>query len=639
MFSISISEIGVFELSCILLLLSATLYSLVNIRRRLKLASKWRLYGLVIFHLTAVIVILGLLLEPTYLTNKREVVSLITNSNFGDLAKASRPSYLLLDQTNDDETFNILVAQYQQQTIDTAEQIILRHPVISKIRIIGDGLTENEWQNFPDIEIVYQPPTVKLGVIQPNWNTQINLGDFLIFTGQLQSAIDGIHTIQLVDPAGGIVDSVNVRSGETLNLETIPKLEGLHQYKLIITSSDPQSKVVENIPIEVTSMSKAKILVLQSSPSFETKQLQNWAGDHGIQLLVRTRISQQKYITRSTNLSDAKTKIGIYKSWGNDLFGDFDLIVIDGRELLSLSDKESNELLKHIKNGLGVLVIADHNLLGSTKDSWPNILNGFKVTTLTKETETSVSLVDDNLNSSPLEDEYVSISAHSISFPLIDKASFKSLIETPSGNSIVAVRNKQSGRIAISLLKETHHLITSAQVNSYSQLWQHLIRKISRESQLTEIELKTNQPIYTQNQRVGICYREPSKQKNLPSVLVATHHSENNLSQEIRLQADLAIQNQYCGYFWPRLPGWYDISTKNTKLDDSSLVKPFYVTTQNSWLANRQRHKIRATLSKQAAFQPSKIPIFYVQPISEWIFWWLFLISATLIWVERKLSG
>ncbi len=635
------TELGVIEWISIVLIVAALIISVIAIFKRLPAQSTWYRGSLIFLNLVAFLAILALILQPQYKTDKNFVISLFTDANIDntnrDFVSAKNHFYLVTNQLNE---ANIRQSEpsylYQDKTLQTPEQLLLKYPSLNELKIIGDGLTDWQWRNFPEIKIDYQVPTLIEGIVNPNWKSNISLGESLVFNGRLQSVSANIYRARLLNPAGEIVAEKNLLAGEIFELTAKPKLTGQHLYTLEILDHQQIPVSQQILSVNVSANGPARILVVQSSPSFETKQLQNWAAENGAQLLLRTRISQGIDSSRSTNIAKPQMKKIKLLGLSQTLFDQFDLVIIDGRRLLMMSKREKTELRLSIKNGLGLLVLADQNLLATTKKEIPELLNGFQLMALNRPTEIIPYIVSEELSRTALSDNFIPLVAQSISSSE-KTGSLQSLVQSSQGHILVAQKNTSLGKVAISLLQQTYRLVTSGQQVYYSQLWQHLIKQIARKDQQSMIYINSNQPFSFEKQRLEICYRRSSSEAQPVTSLQLASRSGVADSQSLLLQTDPLLKDRSCGYFWSKTSGWYTISSelpvdnprKFTDLD-------FYVVSKTSWLAHQQHHKIQATKAKQADFTRKTIQAAHWQKTDEWIFWWMLVISASLLWAERK---
>ncbi len=625
---------GLVEIISIVMIVIALIFSISAVYRRLTNMPNWHRYRLIVLNLIAFLAFLGLIIQPQYQTNQNLTVTLY--SDFSKKFVNDENSFFLsaeLFKTTDGERIDPMLRN-QDKVIQSANQILLKVPSMSQLKIIGDGLTESQWQNLPNIKIDYQVPALTEGILQPQWNSSIGLGDELVFSGRLQSSSQKIYQAKLLDPAGQIVAETELLAGQLFYLSAQPKLIGNHQYKLRLTDHKNRILSEQIIPVSVIIGDSAKILVLQSSPSFETKQLQNWAAENGSQFLLRSRISKNHFSARSTNITKDQRQINSQMGLSRQLFDQFDLLIVDGRELLSMTAKQQNELQLSIKNGLGVLILADQELMSISKDNMPPLLIGFEIKAISQPTEIIPYIVSEDSKRKILSDNFIPLAGQSIGLATRN-STLQSLVQASQGHFIVAQTNRDLGKVAVSLLRETHRLVTSGQKMHYGRLWQHLIKRIARRNTNTKIRVNSGNHLSYDGDQVEICYlRSQSTQPPVNSLQVINHSYED--SQTVLLKNDRVLNNQHCGYFWPQYSGWYKIfSTGPSEL----ITSQFYISQKHAWPAYQQQNKIMATQTKQADFIQDNIKSKHYKKINEWVFWWMIIISASLIWLERKYSS
>lgn len=628
-----VTEISVVEVISLIAVTVAFVISITALIKRLPKGSSLKLSGLIFTHLVACLALMGLILQPQIQNSQNKKITLHTFLP-DDFNYDKRSFVLHSDQLRSlaSESLN-LKERYKNNIIQTPEQLLLKFPAMDEIRVVGDGLTESQWQKFPNIKVDYHPPTLLEGIIQPHWKSTLNLGETLIFTARLQSSSKEIFQAKLFDPAGDVISESNLLAGELFQLSAQPKLTGQHQYQLKIINNQGQKIAEEVISVAVINEQTAKIMVLQSSPSFETKQLQNWAAENTSQFLLRSRISKDIYQSRSTNMSQQQQKKNKALGLSKELFNQFELLIVDSRELFMLTAAESEALRLSIDEGLGVLILADQNLLSLKNNELPALLNNFSLTALNQPTETIPFLLINDQNPTPLAENFIPLSGQSINNRHYNQVSvFQSLVQTSQGHSIAAQIKQNRGQVAVSFLQETHRLVTTGQKVQYSRLWHHLIKAIARKNLATQYEVSSVNDLPFEKQLVEVCYLNPHTDKKPPGHLQVTVPAVKD-PQRLLMQTDKLVRSRYCGYFWPKQAGWYTVSNPNQIEDDA---KHFFVSGKLNWLAYQQKLKINATKAKQASFTKNGDDLHHYQKIDQWFFWWLFIISAGLIWLERK---
>ena len=264
--------------------------------------------------------------------------------------------------------------------IDVPSQILSYRDTIDNLFVLGDGLNSSQWQNlqlvmgetFSNISVRFSASKPRLGLFDMSWPKELAVGQVMQIEGQLQStdeplAENVIYQLSLLDPAGEITQSIKVKPFENFALNIPAKSTGQWIYRLQVSkNSDAKILADEPIAFSVTAPEQLKILIKQSSPSFETRQLKNWAAKFGSKISVLTQISQDKDIRQNINIRATELEQITAPFIGRTL-DNFDWLVIDGRALLALKKQSKNALQAAVNRGLGVYIIADNELVSA----WP----------------------------------------------------------------------------------------------------------------------------------------------------------------------------------------------------------------------------------------------------------------------------
>jgi len=643
MSSLTFSDISILDYSSIILLSFALFFSLRGVQIRLASATKKYRASLILLNCLAFIALLGLILKPHLKTEIPVEIILHTTTadqSYNEIELDNNNLNYFLSEINEasfDTIFKFEDKKKKSLTnihhLKTPDQILIKHPNLSKLTLLGDGLSQSQWNRFPNLKINYTPPEKIKGIINPRWEENIYLGGKVSFTGQLQTNSSDIYHIKIADPAGEIVTQKKLLNGEYFELTIKPKITGTHQYKVLLADSKDQLIEQNSINLQVKIADSAKILVIQSAPSFETKQLQNWAAENGSQFSIRTRISKEKYITRSSNIPLNHLDLINHKSLSFDLFQYFDLVIINGRELASLNDTDLELLMRSIEKGLGIIILVDHDLISVNEEQQPKILEDFRITRLTQETKIIPYFVSNDQTTNAITDQFISLSAASVSTNNINTS--KLLIKSSNGVPIAISQTKKLGRVTVSLLNSTHQLVTSGYQADYTLLWQHLIKNTARKNQEPKILFENNADLLLENSLTQLCYIKSNSAENLiPHLNLSIVNEKATSQQELFINQNALVNDRACGSFWAKSTGWYQV----LKLDTKEVLEEFYTLPKNSWLAHQQYRKVSATLAKQAQQinNTENLDEKYTRPINQWVFWWLFFISASLIWLERK---
>jgi len=96
-----------------------------------------------------------------------------------------------------------------------------------------------------------------------------------------------------------------------------------------------------------------------------------------------------------------------------------------------------------------------------------------------------------------------------------------------------------------------------------------------------------------------------------------------------------------CAEFWPDQAGWYRVRLYNGDTDELQDESYFYVFADHQWRAHRRYERQQATLmraSQNAADEAEMNRTVGVDVPPLWP-WLIFMLSAGLLWLERRLHG
>ncbi len=620
----------------------ALVYSLLALNRRTKHKAIW--YRLIFISLNIMlgISLLGLLLRPSIRVNTPQTVTLYTEGVTLP-TQLSQNSYLLLNKVH--LISNDFIIRNQQQIIFDIDQLFEKEPNLNELTVVGDGVVPEEITKFANLKINYQPPLEVLGLVDINWNQSIELGERLIVSGSLQANNQQVYNLQLLDPAQQVVHEAGLINGNSFELGDVAKIVGKHLYSLKLTNSQGDIISEQRLAVSITKSSAVRVLVLQSSPSFETKQLQNWASEQGAEFLIRTRISKQKFITRSTNLAKELLDTINKNRIRPDRYNQFDLLIIDSRELSLLTSRQLQDLEQAVRQGLGLLILADGSPNQSkglnlqkeaahlkTKQLPRSFSFDFEYRTLATDIRTDLIRADRLSSQDKLAESVLLTSQPLFSLKQPNQA-YSPLVVNPQGHVVVASKSVGMGQVAVSIIKQSFQLRTSDQLQSYAKLWSYLIHRTARSSLNSNLSQFPIQQLARINQAQIICYQASSDDNLLANaqsepLLAQVVTSKNNTLTIPLLPSPLRL-NHYCGKFWPHDAGWHQIKL-------AGLVKSVFVHSQTDWQAHQQHTSIKST-QLRAQQQTTKSSVAeHWQPLSDWWFWSIIVFSAGLIWIERK---
>lgn len=611
---------------------------------------KVRLLVVIGLNIAAWLLLVAILSPVTLRDNEPPAVVLVTHSevplseaSFNDIASDAsvwftQRAWLSLSQT---QWFNRL-PMFRPKVVREPEDMIWAEPTLQHLVVIGDGMTMQQWQRFkqrkgsndPAISVTLKKGSAVTGLVSMRWQRQLNRGQWQRVSGVLQVAPaeaignlqQTIYHVYLKDPAGQVVAQQAVRDGETFELLVNVKTEGLWQYQLALAkASDDITVVEENLAFEVTRPSLAKLLIRQSAPSFETRHVKNWAVEQGAQVTVETQISKNSYISQHANYpqedrSDEKTaQVDSFDTLST--LDQYDLLIIDARGLMKLSQHQQDNLAVAVKRGLGVLVIGDSTLF--TENNLPGVLNQFRIS------HGSTIESDQSLLSWQFDQAGEPLNVIAADIPA---SSGFSLVKGAEGRVIVPGIHWGLGKVAISLTNQTYQWRTAGQRQLYSRYWQFLFESLARQSLAPYLLPVENDHLNIARQPLPSCF---SVNENLYSRLAdyaLRYEGAEGKPVALIPQVDEVNQNMACGVIYPASSGWQRITLS---ANEETLSHSLYVYNESDWPAWQQQRKHSAGKRMQNAMQAGLTQTYWTE-ISLWPLWWGLLLMCSLLWIERK---
>ena len=611
---------------------------------------KVRLLVVIGLNIAAWLLLVAILSPVKLRDNEPPAVVLVTHSevplseaSFNDIASDAsvwftQRAWLSLSQT---QWFNRL-PMFRPKVVREPEDIIWAEPTLQHLVVIGDGMTMQQWQRFkqrkgsndPAISVTLKKGSAVTGLVSMRWQRQLNRGQWQRVSGVLQVAPaeakgnlqQTLYHVYLKDPAGQVVAQQAVRDGETFELLVNVKTEGLWQYQLALAkASDDITVVEENLAFEVTRPSLAKLLIRQSAPSFETRHVKNWAVEQGAQVTVETQISKNRYISQHANYpqedrSDEKTaQVDSFDTLST--LDQYDLLIIDARGLMKLSQRQQDNLAVAVKRGLGVLVIGDSTLF--TENNLPGVLNQFRIS------HGSTIESDQSLLSWQFDQAGEPLNVIAADIPA---SSGFSLVKGAEGRVIVPGIHWGLGKVAISLTNQTYQWRTAGQRQLYSRYWQFLFESLARQSLAPYLLPVENDHLNIARQPLPRCF---SVNENLYSRLAdyaLRYEGAEGKPVALIPQVDEVNQNMACGVIYPASSGWQRITLS---ANEETLSHSLYVYNESDWPAWQQQRKHNAGKRMQSAMQTGLKQTYWTE-ISLWPLWWGLLLMCSLLWIERK---
>lgn len=608
-----------------LLLLVSLLLSFHSVAQRLYHRAAVRAVAVMALNILAYGIVLLLVLEPRFSRQLEQTVTLVTEgADVTTISTASTASLYVAP--------GIAVSAEERQRLNGANwlldigQVQLRETALSVIDVLGYGLEKDQWLSFSNnIQVNFKPPAIN-GFTSMQWSRSLLEGEALLVSGHYQSADgDAIVQLRLLDPADKPVDEARIMSGQRFSLSTDIRSRGNLEYTL--QAWDSKHQLSEQIvALEARTHIPLNIMIKQSAPSFETRALKDHATATGHRIRLDTDISKGKSISQSANLP-ADTDL----RYSPQILSEQDVLIMDGRALSNLSPTHRQWLSDATDNGLGLLVLADSALLESINDLNTNLLEGFHLEPLPAgETRVRPRLLKRKARQ---WQEPLTVAAIELSGDRVDV-----LVDDGYGRSLVIKRQKGLGHIGISLIGHSHNWLTAGQQALWGDYWTPLLASLARQRDGSYLLPQAEPEFHRVGQRTAVCAFTPLEGSG---ITIRALESQDEQSQfDLSLAADRLNSPRQCAYFWPQVSGWHQVQLFSSELNSIIDEKAFYVFQPEQWLAQQRSQRVLATSARANSKFPVQIKEAkqVYEPLNLLWLWFALIVSASLLWLERKLD-
>jgi hypothetical protein len=462
-----------------------------------------------------------------------------------------------------------------------------------KIKIVvGDGLNSSALDVFGEQSLSYISNPEPTGITNLIFPKIAQAQTKSTITGEFNNLKDSTKLI--LEGPGGKEDSVMIRkTGPGIfNLSFTPKQKGNFAYSISVNGEK------EILPVSVKGEKQMDILIIQMFPTFETGYLKNLlAKNHS--LVLRYQLSKNNFRYEYINHKPVKTE-----RITPDMLNEFDLVIIDSDVLSTLSASERNNLSESTASGLGTLIL--FNELPKSNNVLKSVL---PVSFKPYKNDTAKFLLGKDLTLAAWPIEPIN-----------------------NGEIIPTITNKDRilagyvyqgfGKVGFQIFQQTYKLALEGDSTSYSILWTTILQRNAR----TPVE---NYRIHVKNE-FPVFPGEPlqieitSSSSNLPTLI----HD----GIEIPLTEDATIDDLWRTKVWPDKAGWHELQIKG-----DSTKQSYFVSESGWWKSLATSNSIRNTKALASVKQIKSEASWIYAPFGNWIFFGMFILAATTLWLIPKL--
>ncbi|MDO6446822.1 hypothetical protein Q4493_13665 [Colwellia sp. 1_MG-2023] len=669
------------ELCLIITLLLVTIIVVYRAKQRLFNLSPVKFFLVFIANVVSFIAV-SLLVLPIQIKNLETNQVMLLTTGFEQAKKSNNAlcdqysNIYYLNETTINTALNTAVdlaksCNKNLVAINHLSELSIFEPKLDHLAVYGDGLTKQQWQQLEFLTSEYHSSELLTGFISPQWLKEAVLGESITFSAKLQLAQSqpqsqsqkepkkkitqsALHLVQLIDVNGAVLAEQNVRHHEVFSFRFTPKTMGKHIYRLRLMeksagkTQDNKVLVDEAIPVNITVSSVPRVLIVQSSPNYESKYFKHWLTENSGQLLTITQISKNHVTSESINLpeetaiaiQDATKKAGKLTSLNefitSDVLAYFDLLMIDSKALLTLKNEQHNIIDKVSKNGLGVLVFADEALMTANTAQTLPVLSMFQAKAINNHFNESLEQKQKQVFLHWRNNQSEQKTKHAITANHLNLQDFKAktLVYDQQKQALVITNSNGKGNVALTSVNGSFQLKTNGLVHEYSKFWQFITTSLARNKTPLYWIPESDNKLAFSGQQLTRCWLAER------SLMQSAKMNHVIASKKTPLYIEAEGENKYCSVYFSKVGGWQTLTLtheENTaKVFDKSHV--IYHFTQDDWLAWQQtlKHFASENIAKQNQTNTKRDSETFTD-VNKLIIFFVLLLSSIFLWIERKL--
>jgi len=492
--------------------------------------------------------------------------------------------------------------------------ILRRSPDISQIIVAGWGLEEAELEQAGNRRIVLAPAPLPAGIATIRWTGAVPLGARLEVRGTTTGIAPGA-VVRLTGPGGGI-DSTRTRADSTFALRVGVAAEGRFDYAVSIGPRAGASPA-DTVGAAVIRGVPPSVLILDGSPSFESRYVEDWLRRRGGSLALRTEMSRDRYRTRFLNRPPADLE-----RLSPALLADFDVLVIDAEAFGHLPPADRQTIAKAAgEGGIGIIITTN----GAATTAAP-LLDGLTLASIGSGLRSGRVSWDDRpgrtrVGLAPLR--------------LAGDAATHVLATDSAGEPAAVWRRRGAGAVAVTLVTTPSRWQLGGEAEQFAAYWSLLMGAVARPPAVhwaASQPASVDEPV--QLVRIGA--------DSTTSVII---EGPDGRRDSVFLAQDPIVPTRWEGTYWPVAGGWHRVAADSASFD-------FRVT--GGWTAHDAAARREATLARVGArgSEPGAGPgaardgpserignAPWFRRIPDGLLFALFLASVTVLWSARRAAA
>jgi hypothetical protein len=522
-------------------------------------------------------------------------------------------------------------------------------PEIDTLFVFGDGLEPAELDALRAWRVLFQPPptvpSANAAIHFISWPHALPLGEPFIVQGSVGGLSPGSRrTLKLTSPAGVETETATAaadaagRASFTLPGDAPPAAGRFRWHiRVLPPGQSGVAEETESLGAAVVPPVLPRVLVLETSPHFDTADLRRWFADAGGELDARTQVGRDRYRFAA---ADSKPPPE-FSELDRHLLARYDLVLADASALAALKAPEAEALRTAIRDGgLGLLALLDDtpvdppparalfpwqfaNAAAAAPDEGDHLA---RPAWIGMARPIAAAVPTSALTLTPLPGA-------------------TELIRDGQGRVLAAAQRDGRGNVAVTLLRDTGRWLRANDPAAFEAYWSllfsRLARPISGASGPGRWTLAENAagPVFG-DRPVRLEWSGMASPAATASVVAASGQPADNAV--LALARDPAEPDLWQGTFWPRRAGWYRASVP---VGGGGAPLDFHVDAVGSWPAVAATYRQLATRSfaeASEAVEPASTAVLPVKgnaTLPAVGCFLLFLTGAGFLWGERRFAA
>jgi hypothetical protein len=479
--------------------------------------------------------------------------------------------------------------QISAERVPDLASVLRRFPGVTEIEVRGDGLPMRDWEAAQGVLVKYKSVPIKQGIVELGLPATTAPGERWVVTGRVAQTAP--TTVELLDPGKMLVARVLTDANGHFSLSDTSRVSGRVLYQLRVLNA--QKKILETLTIPVITVTPQtlRILSVSGGANPELKYLKRWAQDAGVNL--------QSSIALGMGMQIQTAPV----SFNERSLRELDLIIIDERAWMALSEPSKQAMRVAIAQGLGVLLRITGPLSAKARAEWRTL--GFSITESDAVQMLRLSEPNQQSNLPELMRQPV----------LVQASDAVSLYSDNQGQALGLWRAEQLGRVGVWWLNDSFRLVLAGHPNVYGAMWSQLITTLARAKQKPVMSIPAKS-IWV-NERAVFCG------------LANNASIETAQGQQQKLLLVTQGANKNCAAYWPEQAGWHTLNSANQ-------MQAFYVRATNEAPALHQRVIQQAMMTLTETQAQTRNNRSVAVPGLHWPYFLAWLLITTLLWwLER----